>query len=137
MPWRSVGPDARFGERPDHPHLPDGLSSASQPPLRAWLGWQRRPSGNAPIVCPRFRVVGDPREPPAQLDSSRQLSLLIEDSADRGSIGLSDNEHPNSMAVRTVAGKLGVTLPSYGMRPAKRGGIYAPCSGRYRLDRYQ
>jgi hypothetical protein len=50
-------------------------------------------------VCPRLRVVGDPREPPSQLDSGRQLSLLVEDGADRGSIGLGDN----SMATRIEA----------------------------------
>jgi hypothetical protein len=95
-----------------------------------------RPPGDTPSVCPCLRVVGDPREPPAQPDSSRQLFLLIEGSVDRGSIGLSDNEHPNSMAARMVAGKLDVTLPSYGMRPAKRAGrpTSAPGSGWYRLN---
>jgi hypothetical protein len=34
---------------------------------------------------------------PAQLDSSRQLSFLIEGSADRGCIGLGDDEHPKGM----------------------------------------
>ena len=79
--------------------------AGTQPRHRAQLDWQRRPPGDAPSVCPRLRVVGDPREPPAQLDSSRQLSVLVEDSADRGSIGLGDNEHPGSMAARTEAGK--------------------------------
>lgn len=70
---------------------------------RARLDWQRRPPGNAPSVCPRLRVVGDPREPPAQLDSSRQLSILVEDRPDRGGIGLGDNEHPNNMATGIAA----------------------------------
>jgi hypothetical protein len=76
--------------------------ATTQPRHRTRSDWQRRPPGDAPGACPRLRVVGDPREPPAQLDSSRQLSLLVEDSADRGSIGLGDNEHPNSMAARTA-----------------------------------
>jgi hypothetical protein len=76
----------------------------TQPRHRAGLDWQRRPPGDAPSVCPRLRVVGDPREPPAQLDSSRGLSLLVQDSTDRGSIGLGDNEHRNIMAARTAAG---------------------------------
>jgi hypothetical protein len=77
--------------------------AGTQPRHRARLDWQRHPSRDAPSVCPRLRVVGDPREPPAQFDSSRQLSLLVEDRADRGSIGLGNNEHPNSMAARIAA----------------------------------
>jgi hypothetical protein len=79
--------------------------AGTQPRHRARLDWQRRPPGDAPGTHSRLRVVGDPREPPAQLDSSRQFSVLVEDSADRGSIGLGDNEHPGSMAARTEAGK--------------------------------
>jgi hypothetical protein len=56
-------------------------------------------------VCPRFRVVSDPRKSPTQLDGGRQLSLLIEDGADRGGIGLGDDEHSKDMAVPTTAGK--------------------------------
>jgi hypothetical protein len=63
-----------------------------QPRHRARLDWQRRPPGNAPSAFPRLRVVSDPWEPSAQLDSSRQLSFLSEDSANRGSIGLGDNK---------------------------------------------
>ena len=33
-----------------------------------------------------------------------QNILLVEDSEDRGSIGLGDNEHPNSMGARTAVG---------------------------------
>jgi hypothetical protein len=76
-----------------------------QPRHRAQRGWQRRPPGDAPNACPRIRVVGDPWKPPAQLDSSRQLSLLIENGADRGSISLGDDEHPKSMRVSASAGK--------------------------------
>jgi hypothetical protein len=81
------------------------LAAGTQPRHRSRLDWQRRPPGDAPRTLPRLRVVCDPREPSAQLDSSRQLSVLVKDSADRGSIGLGDNEHPNSMAIRTAAGK--------------------------------
>ena len=52
---------------------------------------------------PALRVVGDSWKPSAQLDSSRQLTVLVEDRADRGNIGLGDNEHPNSMAARIAA----------------------------------
>jgi MFS family permease len=41
----STGPDGRFGERPDHPHLPDGLYRAQYMavfllciPLSSFLG---------------------------------------------------------------------------------------------------
>ena len=54
---------------------------------------------------PRFRVVNDPRKPPAQLNSSRQLSLLIEGGADRGGIGFGDDEHPKALSVHITAGK--------------------------------
>ena len=53
---------------------------------RARLGWQRHPSGDVLGACPRLRVVSDPRKPPAQLDGSRPLSLLIKGGADRGGI---------------------------------------------------
>ena len=82
-----------------------GVPAGTQPPHRARLGWQRHPPGDAPGACPRLRVVSDPRKPPAQLNNSRQLSLLIEGGADRGSIGLGDDEHPQSMMVRTTADK--------------------------------
>ena len=44
-------------------------------------------------------------DPSAQLNSGRQLSLLIEDGADRVGIGLGDDKHSQSMVVRTAAGK--------------------------------
>jgi hypothetical protein len=79
--------------------------AGTQPRHRTRLGGQRRPPSDAPGAFPGLGVVGDPWKPPAQLDCSRQLSLLVEDRADRGSIGLGDNEHPNSMAVRAAADK--------------------------------
>jgi hypothetical protein len=77
----------------------------TQPCHRAWLDWQRRPPGDAPSTFPRLGVVGNPREPSAQLDSSRQLSFLSEDSANCGGIGFGDNEHPDSMLARITVGK--------------------------------
>jgi hypothetical protein len=38
-------------------------------------------------------VVGDAREPPAQLDHGRQLATLPIDGADRSGISLGDDEH--------------------------------------------
>jgi hypothetical protein len=64
-----------------------------------------RASARRRVALPRLRVVGDPREPPTQLDSGRQLSLLIDGRADRSGIGLGDNEHLGSMAARAAAGK--------------------------------
>jgi hypothetical protein len=48
---------------------------------------------------------GDPRKSPAQLNSGRQLALLVEDGADCVGIGLCDEEHPESMVTRRTAGK--------------------------------
>jgi hypothetical protein len=48
-------------------------------------------------------VVGDPRKSPVQLNSSRQLALLVEDGPD--GIGIGDEEHPKSMVTRRTAGK--------------------------------
>ena len=41
-------------------------------------------------------------------DSSRQLTLLAEDGADRVGIGLGDEEHPKSMVTRRSSDKRGV-----------------------------
>jgi len=60
--------------------------------LGQWL-----PAGNGAGTFPRLRVVGDPREPPPQLDDGRQLAVLVEGGADRGGIGLGDDEHGGSM----------------------------------------
>ncbi len=58
---------------------------------------RRLPAGDGPDAGPRLRVVGDPREPPPQLDDGRQLALLVESGTDRGGIGLGDDEHGASM----------------------------------------
>ena len=60
--------------------------AGTQPRHRAGLDWQRRPPGDAPSVARALALSVIPGTP-AQLDSSRQFSLLVEDSADRGSIG--------------------------------------------------
>jgi hypothetical protein len=77
---------------------------------RHWRG-QRHPSGDAPGAFPRLRVVGDPREPPTQLDSGRQLSLLIEGRADRSGIGLGNDEHGGKMGGMPPMGKLTFVAP--------------------------
>ena len=84
-----------------------GVLAGTQPRHRARLDWRRQPPGDAPGACPRLHVVSDPRKPQAQLNSSRQLSLLIEGGADRSGIGLGDDEHPESLSVHTTAGKRG------------------------------
>ena len=70
----------------------------------------RRPPGDGPGASPRLGIVGDPREPPAQLDGGRQLALLIEDSADRSNIGFGDDEHSKSMGTRAAASKRDVPI---------------------------
>jgi hypothetical protein len=75
-----------------------------QPRHRANLH-RRYPPSDGSGALPRFRVVADTGKPPAQLDRSRQLTFLIEDGADRSSIGLGDDEHPQTMAIRTSSGK--------------------------------
>lgn len=89
--------------------------AGTQPRQRARRGWQRRPPGYAPSARPRLRVVGDSWEPPAQLDSGRQLSLLIKDDANRVGISFGDDEHPQNMVVRTTAGKRDVRCPQAGL----------------------
>jgi hypothetical protein len=82
------------------------LTVSTQSDYRTRWRWQRLPSGDGPDVRPRLRVVDDPRKSPAQLDSSRQLTLLAEDGADRVGVGLGDEEHPQSMVTRRTSGKL-------------------------------
>ena len=92
--------------------MPVFCSSQPHRPHWARLDRQRRPPGDAPSAFPRLGVVGNPREPSAQLDGSRQLSFLSEDSANCGSVGFGDNEHPDSMLARTTVGKASCVLPS-------------------------
>jgi hypothetical protein len=50
-------------------------------------------------------IPGNRRRSP---DSSRQLTLSAEDGADRGGIGLGDDEHPKSMVTCRLSDKRGV-----------------------------
>ena len=81
------------------------LTARTEPDHRARWRRQRLPPGDCPDVCPRLRVVGDPGKSPAKLDSSRQLTLLAEDGADRVGIDLGDEEHPKSMVTRRSSDK--------------------------------
>ncbi len=102
------GCSIRWRERDDsQPSRPCGYGDAAVSP--GGLLWQRCPPGDCSGAGARLRVVGDPWEPSAHLDSGRQLSLLIEDGSDRGGISLGNDEHPNSMAVCTTADKRGAS----------------------------
>jgi hypothetical protein len=46
------------------------------------------PASDGPGTLARLRVVGDAREPPAQLDRGREFATLLEDGTDRGSLCL-------------------------------------------------
>jgi hypothetical protein len=60
-------------------------------------------------TCARaFALSVIPAKSPTQLDSSRQLTLLVEDGADCVGIGLGDEEHPKSMVTRRSSDKRGV-----------------------------
>jgi hypothetical protein len=89
-----------------------GVPAGKQPRHRA-SRWNRRPTRDGPGAYARLHVVGDPWEPPTQLDRSRQLSLLIEDGADRSSISLGNDEHRLSMAMHAAAGKPGCVVLLY------------------------
>ena len=88
---------AEWGDTCPRPRL--GAMASTQTRHRALRLRQRLPSCNGPGMCPRLRIVCDARKPPAQLDCRRQLALRIEDGADRSSIGLDDDEHPQTLAM--------------------------------------
>ena len=79
------------------------------PRRRARLGWAG--SGIHPAMLRAharafvLSVIPGTRRRNSIAAGSRQLSLLIEGGADRGGIGLGDDEHPKSMSVHTAAGK--------------------------------
>jgi hypothetical protein len=101
--------------------------AGAQPCHRAGLLWQRRPPGDSSDAGSRLGVVGDTWESSTQLDSCRQLSLLMKHITDRGGICLGDDEHSNCIVVRTAADKRGDgTLP-----PAPRAGL-SPGRGKTR-----
>jgi len=66
---------------------------------RCW----RPPASDGPGACLRLCVVGDARKPPPQLGHGRQFAPLLEGGADRGGIGLGDDEHDQSIG-RTQLG---------------------------------
>jgi len=55
-------------------------------------------------------ALGDTREPPSQLDGSRELAALLVDGADRRGIRLSDDEHRWSMGTGDMAGNRSVMI---------------------------
>jgi hypothetical protein len=71
----------------------------------------RLPSGNRPGAFLSPGVVGDAGEPAAQFDSSRQLALLIKDSADCGGISFGDDEHGTRMEGHPRPGKQSFYAP--------------------------
>jgi hypothetical protein len=71
-------------------------------PNRGSLG-RRFTARDGAGALPRLCVVGDAREPVAQLDRSRQLTALLVDGADRSGIRLGDDEHRRSMGTESLA----------------------------------
>jgi hypothetical protein len=55
---------------------------------------------------PCLPIVGDPREPSAQLDRSGKLATTVERSADRCSLFLGHGKHLPSMEILAANGKL-------------------------------
>src|ERR1700751_4200729 len=94
-------------------------TAGTPPGYRARWRWSRLPSDDRPDVCPCRRVVGDPVKPPAQLDCRRQLALLLADSADRGGVGLGDDEHPKRMAIQIGIGKRRLPFRGYAIERAE------------------
>lgn len=88
---------------------------------RAHLLGKRRPPSDGPGARPCLGVVADPGKPSAQLDRSRPLALLIEDSADRSSIGLGDDKHSGIMAAHIAPCKRGVSPDAVKRRTSWRG----------------
>ncbi len=82
-----------------------GIFAGTQPYHRAW-------SGIHPVMLRTYArafvlsvIPGNRRRSP---DSSRQLTLSAEDGADRGGVGLGDDEHPKSMVTCRLSDKRGV-----------------------------
>jgi hypothetical protein len=87
------------------PRRSPARAAGTQPDHGARWRRQRLPSGDSSDVRSCLGVVGDPRKSPAQLNSGRQLAVLVEDGADCIGIGLGYEEHPHSMVARSTAGK--------------------------------
>jgi hypothetical protein len=69
---------------------------------------------------PRRSDVGHAREQAAQLDSGRELATLLEDDADRGGLGLGDDEHASRMGAHTGCGKVVEAMQGMGRRLSSR-----------------
>ncbi len=79
----------------------------SSGPLRQ-LGWRlkrRRPARDGTGALPGMGVVGDAREPAAQLDGGRELAPFLKRGADGGSVVLRNQKHSKKVELRRVAGK--------------------------------
>ena len=78
---------------PKHHQTTLPVTARSRPTKHPGAGllWQRRPPRDSSDACSHLCIVGDPWEPQAQLDSDRQLSLLIEHITDRGGISLGND----------------------------------------------
>jgi hypothetical protein len=85
-------------ERRSGPPLP------AQPSGRTWR--QRLPARYDARTLPRLHVVRDAGKQPAQLNRGRQLTLLLECSADCSGFRFGHDEHAGSMVTRGVIGKL-------------------------------
>jgi hypothetical protein len=70
--------------------------------------WRQRwlPPSDRPDALARLGVVGDALEPPSQFDRSRQLTFAFECLADRGGVGIADEEHRRQHNVRAGGRKL-------------------------------
>jgi len=71
----------------------------------AWWNGQGLPARDGPGVLSGLRIVEHTRKQTAQLDRGSELAALFEDGADRGGLGLSDNEHVGRMGRRAVDDK--------------------------------
>jgi hypothetical protein len=84
-----------FRMRVCRPRTEVGLTvlAGTQPRHRARLCWQRFSSWRWSGRTPGLGFVGDPGEPPTQLDGGRQFALLLIGGGGRGGIGFRDDEH--------------------------------------------
>ena len=67
--------------------------------IQLWL-----PAGDRADALTRQSVIDDAGEQTAQLDSGRELAVLAEGVADRGSLSLGDGEHRWSMGRPALVG---------------------------------
>ena len=72
---------------------------------RAQRDGQGFPAGDGPGAGAGLRGVCDGGEQPAQFDRGRELAALLVDGADRGGLGLGDDEHAGRMGRLVTVGK--------------------------------